>query len=141
MKCKFSTCPQHSLIWQKESQFLRDTECSMELSTPFGAMYCFNIHTPKEGHAQSHYSFRKLNHQTRANLISAFSGSSTISISQYEYCPAWQWEYPSQDIPDAYSRTLFQAVSTPTSGKTKNGTTNHCENTSWFRDSITWLTP
>lgn len=112
----------------------------MELTTPFRAMNWFKIQAPKD---MVRLTWKEsLIVWLRANLINAFSESSTISISQYELAfMVVETLPPKEDIPDAYSRMRFQAVFTAKGEKTKNDPTGHCENTCYFGDSVTWLTP
>lgn len=108
----FQLAPSHEFGKRIPIFFLKkDTESSIEPSTLFGAMYCFHSHIPQDMLRVTAPS-RSLIIGLRANVISAFSGSSTTSISQYEYRPVWQWRLHHKIF-------LMQAVSTPGGGKLK----------------------
>ena len=79
-------------------------------------MYCFHRHIPQDMLRVTTPS-ESLIIGLRANVISAFSGSSTTSISQYEYRPVWQWRLHHKIFLMLWK--LFQAVSTPGGGKLK----------------------
>lgn len=63
--------------------------------------FWFDIHAPKDMVKVTLNHSGSLIIGFKVNLINAFSGSSTISISLYEYCPSWQWElhYKKENIP------------------------------------------